>query len=213
MRMPKLDARLQAVAALFTPCDTGADIGADHGRLSCYLLAQNTCKRMIVTDISADSLSKAQQLLSRHGLENRAVFCVGDGFSPLPQTVECAVICGMGGRTMAGILNRAEGKLHKADLVLSSQTEIPLVRKTIQDIGYYVAAEKIAYDAGRYYIVMLAKHGHVQYQEKEIYLGPVLMKEKPEAWREYLNWRLGVVSQEQGHRKQLEWIREELECF
>ena len=26
MRMPQLDARLQAVAALFTPCETGADI-------------------------------------------------------------------------------------------------------------------------------------------------------------------------------------------
>ena len=61
--MPQLDARLQAVAALFTPCETGADIGADHGKLSCYLLAHNICKKMIVTDISAGSLSKAKQLL------------------------------------------------------------------------------------------------------------------------------------------------------
>ena len=111
---------------------------------------------------------------------------------------------------MAGILNNAEEKLHNANLVLSSQTDIPLVRKTIQDIGYHITAEKIAYDAGRYYIVILAKPGRVQYQEKEIYLGPVLIQEKPEAWKDYLNWRLGVVSQEQGHERQLEWIKEEL---
>ena len=212
MRMPQLDARLQAVAALFTPCETGADIGADHGRLSCYLLAQSICKIMIVTDISADSLAKAEQLLKKHDLDQRAVFYAGDGFDALPQPVDCAAICGMGGRTISAILKKAEGRLEKADLVLSGQTEIPLVRETIQDIGYHIAAEKIAYDAGRYYIIILAKHGAVQYGEKELYFGPVLMREKPDLWKDYLLWRLGVVGQEKGHEKQLEWIRGELKC-
>lgn len=212
MRMPQLDARLQAVAALFTPCETGADIGADHGKLSCHLLAQNICKKMIVTDISAESLSKAEKLLRKHGLEMRAEFCAGDGFSSLPQPVDCAAICGMGGRTISDILKNAKGKIFDADLVLSGQTEIPLIRETVQAIGYHISAEKIAYDAGRYYIIMLAKKGSIQYQEKEIYFGPVLIREKPVLWENYLKWRLGVVSQEKGHEKQLEWIKEELQC-
>ena len=212
MRMPQLDARLLAVAALFTPCETGADIGADHGRLSCYLLTQNICRKMIVTDISADSLSKAEQLLKRHDLDLRAAFYTGDGFDALPQAADCAAICGMGGRTISDILIKAGDKLGNADLVLSGQTEIPLIRKTDQDIGYYIFAEKIAYDAGRFYIIMLAKKGKVQYTEKEMYFGPVLMREKPDLWKEYLQWRLGVVGQEIGHEKQLEWIKEELQC-
>ena len=212
MRMPKLDARLQAVAALFTPCESGADIGADHGRLSCYLLAQDICKKMFVTDISAGSLKKAEQLLKRHDLDQRAVFCAGDGFDALPQPVDCAAICGMGGRTISAILKKAAGKIKNADLVVSGQTEIPLLRKTIQDIGYNIADERIAYDAGRYYIIILAKHGAAQYGEKELYFGPVLMRDKPDLWKEYLQWRLGVVGQEKGHEMQLEWIKEELEC-
>ena len=68
VRYPKLDERLQAVADLFTACDTGADIGADHGRLSCYLLHSQKCRRMVVADISADSLQQARRLLKLHAL-------------------------------------------------------------------------------------------------------------------------------------------------
>ena len=210
MRMPQPDARLQAVAALFTPCKLGADIGADHGRLSCFLLSENTCERMIVTDISADSLLKSKRLLRMHHMENRAVFCVGDGFSALPEPVNCAAICGMGGRTIVHILNSAREKLYNTDLVISSQTDIPIVRKTIQNIGYMITAEKIAFDAGRYYIIIKARKGEAVYNEKELYLGPYLIKEKPTFWREYLLWKLGVVAKEKGHEKQVEWIREEI---
>lgn len=37
MIAPKLDERLQAAADLVRPCDTAADIGCDHGKLSAYL--------------------------------------------------------------------------------------------------------------------------------------------------------------------------------
>ena len=59
MRIPHMDERLSAAADLFPACAYGADIGADHGRLSCYLLTKERCHRMCVADISADSLEKA----------------------------------------------------------------------------------------------------------------------------------------------------------
>ena len=210
VRYPQLDERLQAAADLFTACETGADIGADHGRLSCYLLRENICNRMIVADISAASLSKARGLLERCGLASRAVFRVADGLFALDHPAQCIAVCGMGGRLMAGILRAGKEKLQGAALVLSCHTEIPLVRKAIVEIGYHLAAERLVRCGGRFYIIMRAEPGTNQYSEKEIYLGPLLMRDCPPLWQDYLQWRKGVVGCERGHQTQLGWIMEEL---
>ena len=91
MRYPQLDERLQAAADLFSACDLGADIGADHGRLSCHLLHTNTCQRMIVADISDESLQKARNLLSLHCLDSRVEYRVADGLKALEgHKINCA---------------------------------------------------------------------------------------------------------------------------
>ena len=210
MRLPKLDERLQAAADLFTACDLGADIGADHGRLSCYLLGMNRCKRMIVSDISAPSLEKARQLLALHALADRADIRVSDGLDALNQKAGCAALCGMGGRLMADLLLRGKERLQGADLVLSCHTEITLVRRAVTEIGYHLCQERLTRAKGRYYIIMRAETGPCAYTEKELYLGPILMREKPALWQDYLRWRRDVVSYEVGHERQLAWIREEL---
>ncbi len=180
--MPGLDARLQTAADLFTACDLGADIGADHGRLSCYLLHHGVCGRMIVSDVSADSLMKARRLLALHGLDERADFRVADGLDALDTPVQCLAICGMGGRLMGEILLRGRQKLQGASLVLSCHTEIPLLRQILSEIGYHLSAERLVRAKGRYYVVMRAEPGEQTYSEKETYLGPVLMRERPDLW-------------------------------
>lgn len=211
VRIPQLDERLQAAADLFAACGVGADIGADHGRLSCYLLAHDKCQRMIVADISADSLAKARRLLALHHLEDRADFLVADGLSALHETVDCVAICGMGGRVMADILERGKERLHGAALVLSCHTEIPLLRAALVRLEYHLCAERLVRAKGRFYIVLRAEPGKTEYTDNELYLGPVLMREQPDFWWTYLHWRENVVSCEQGHETQLQWIREELQ--
>lgn len=211
MRYPQLDERLQAAADLFSACDLGADIGADHGRLSCHLLHTNTCQRMIVADISDDSLQKARNLLSLHRLDERADFRVADGLKALEgKKAACAAICGMGGALISKILLAGKAYLQGAALVICSHTDIPLVRKTLQEIGYHIANEKIVRAKGRFYIVLRAEAGKADYSEKELYLGPCLLQQQDDMLLRYLTWREGVVSCEIGHDLQLQWIREEI---
>lgn len=213
MRYPQLDERLQAAADLFSACELGADIGADHGRLSCFLLYTQKCSQMLISDISADSLQKARDLMHLHSLDDRADFCVADGLASLEKAngkVGCAAICGMGGALVSRILQKGQASLKGADLVLSSHTDIPMVRKTIVEIGYHIAAERIVRAKGRFYIVMRCEAGETEYSEKELYLGPCLLREKPDMLLKYLMWREGVVAREIGHEKQLAWIREEI---
>ena len=143
MRYPQLDERLQAAADLFSACEIGADIGADHGRLSCFLLYSGKCSRMLVSDISADSLQKARDLMQLHSLSDRTDFCVADGLASLKTAqgkVGCAAICGMGGALISRILHAGQNDLGDTSLVLSSHTDIPMVRQTLMEIGYHIVA-------------------------------------------------------------------------
>jgi len=167
---------------------------------------------MIVSDISKDSLQKSRNLLALHQLDERVYFRVADGlnaFEGFEPTF--AAICGMGGALTARILKAGQAYLGKAHLVLCSHTDIPLVRETLSEIGYHIDDERIVRAKGRFYIVMRAAPGLQHYQDKELYLGPILLKKPDEMLLKYLQWREGVVSCEQGHDRQLEWIREEID--
>ncbi len=211
MRLPQLDERLQKAANLFPACGYGADIGADHGRLSCFLLAQNRCERMCVSDLSASSLEKADRLLRMHGFSERADFCVGDGLSVLPHKADAIAVLGMGGKTIAHIIKDGREKLQGATLVLSAHTEVHLLRQSIMDIDYTIESEDIAYAGGRYYVIIRAVPGKCSYNEKEILVGPKLLEGKSEHYLRYLEWRKGVLSCENSEtgRMQYQMMEEE----
>lgn len=206
-----LDDRLSRAAALFPACAYGADIGADHGRLSCYLLLNDVCSRMCVADISAPSLEKAKELIARHGIGERADFCVGDGLSVLPQRADAVAVLGMGGHTLCNILRSGAEKLQGAALILSAHTDVQLLRKTLMDLDYRIDREEIAHAAGRFYVMLRAVPGRESMGERELLLGPRLMESAPEHYREYLAWRMGIASKkrtEEGQRER-NWFREE----
>jgi len=206
-----LDDRLSRAAALFPACAYGADIGADHGRLSCYLLLNGICERMCVADISAPSLQKARKLITGQGLEDRADFRVGNGLSVLPRRADAIAVLGMGGHTLCGILTDGANRLQGASLILSAHTDVQLLRKTLMDLNYRVDREEIAFAAGRFYVVLRAVPGRESMGERELLLGPRLMENAPEHYKEYLAWRMGIASKkrtEEGKREWT-WLKEE----
>lgn len=214
MLKPTLDPRLLTAADFFPYCEYGADIGADHGHLSCYLLSSQKCKNMIITDISDSSLDKARTLIRRHHLEERAQFHCGDGLKALPRPVDAIAICGMGGHTVAGILENGREFLENASLILSPQTEHTLVRTALYcKLNYHLKKEQILCAANRYYIMMLAEPGRADISEKELFIGPRLCETVSAEYLSYLQWRCDVVSREKHKEshKHLCWLKEEYE--
>lgn len=201
-----LDDRLSRAAALFPACAYGADIGADHGRLSCYLLLNGICQRMCVADISAPSLKKARELITGQGLEDRADFRVGDGLSVLPQRADAIAVLGMGGHTLCGILTAGADKLQGASLILSAHTDVHLLRKTLMELHYRIDREEIAFAAGRFYVVLRAIPGMESMGERELLLGLRLTESVPEHYREYLAWRMDIASKKRTEEGKREWI-------
>ena len=211
--MIPLDERLQTAAQLFPACAYGADIGADHGRLSCYLLESGKCQRMCVADISADSLRKAEALLAQKGLSERADILVGDGLTVLPRPAQAIAILGMGGYTIAGILENGRELLQGAALILSAHTEIPLIRKTVSSLGYRLEQEKIALAAGRFYVLMRAVPGREDYSDRQLALGPRLVEDCEAHYPEYLAWQMKITQPKRTEEasQTLQWLKEEQE--
>ena len=207
----QLDERLSCAAALFPACVYGADIGADHGRLSCYLLESGKCQRMCVSDISADSLKKARELLTQRGLLPRADLAVGDGLLTLPHPAQAIAILGMGGHTLAGILQTGKAALAGAQLILSPHTETALVRKTLSETDYRIEEEKIVRANGRLYTVLRAAPGTEPLSPRQCFLGPRLMESAEPLYPDYLTWQMGLAAVKRTDRGRQEylWLKEE----
>lgn len=188
-----LDERLSLAAALYEPCELGADIGTDHGLLPCHLLETGICQRMILADVSPKALWHAEAQVHAQHLEERAHLICADGLDALTEPCGCVSIMGMGGETIADILRRGRHKLHGAVLVLSAHTEQPLVRQAVAEIGYHLSREVLCKAAGRFYVFWRAEAGEAPLSEEAIRYGGPLWEEETPLLREYLAHRIAFT--------------------
>ena len=200
-RAPMLDGRLSTAMALAEGTQVFADIGADHGRLSAVLLLSGA-RRALVADVSAAALEKARRRLHALELDKLATFAVADGLTALdalerpPDTV---FVLGMGGETICGILQRGYARLQGAALILGAQTDLPMVRRTVCEVGYRIRRELIASAGGRDYVLMRctpALADEAAYTERECVLGPGLLMDPSPEWRRVLERRRRLLEQE-----------------
>lgn len=84
-----------------------ADIGCDHGYMTEYMLENGLCERAYISDISAQSLKKAEKLLARYIAEGKCIPVVADGLDGLPEPCDFVLIAGLGGEEIVRILGRA----------------------------------------------------------------------------------------------------------
>lgn len=226
MREILLDARLGALADLVGDARVVADIGADHGRLACVLLQSDARRRMIVADVSADSLDKARRLLAEQGLTERAVFCVADGLAALDEPVDAIVLAGMGTKTIRQILIDGAERIGNAQLILQPNLDAPKLRQFLAENGFSIMKERIAQVDRRYYVIIVAERGEMPpLTDRQCALGVVLPSERAPEYLHYLAWRAEVLTsvlrglgQKEGDRaerkradirRELAWIEEE----
>lgn len=188
-----LDPRLEAIAGMCGKCVEFADIGTDHGRLGAYMLQTGMCQRVQFTDISEPSLMKARRLLATLNIAHKADFLVGDGAAALSRTPDAAVIAGMGGETIAGIISRGRAFLADARLVMQPNVAQEDVRRQLCESGYKICDESIVRDGRRLYVIIAAEPGRMQLDDFRLAVGPVLMEKKPETLYDYAAFRLRVA--------------------
>lgn len=126
-----------------------ADIGCGDGQLTLALRARG--HSVVAVEKAAGAAMRAQ---ARVG-EVR----VGDGLQPLaPGEVDVAAVAGMGGETIAGILERSPDVVTSLQLlVLQPVQREQRLRDWLAASGYALAGESTAVERGRRYTVLVVR--------------------------------------------------------
>ena len=163
-RSVHLSPRLDAAVSLVNPCKTVADIGCDHGRVSAVLLQRHLCGRVIASDISNESLSKARNLIRYIGLGDYVSFRLGDGLSVLDES-ECdaVMILGMGGTLMVRLLDSCPVPLKGAGCVILQPMRAQAdIREYLHRNNYRITDDLIISEHRRFYQVLKAYPNHTR---------------------------------------------------
>lgn len=155
-----LSKRLSAIADLVPPGARIADIGSDHALLPAYLVSSGKSPSAVAGEVRDGPLKASAARIEAEGLADRVAVRKGDGLAVVePGEVDCVIIAGMGGALIASILEAgaAAGKLDGVrTLVLQPNVGEDVVRRWLLDDGWYLAAERLIEEDGRWYEIMTA---------------------------------------------------------
>lgn len=156
--------RLQLLFDEIENCEVFADVGCDHGYIAEAVLKSGKSEKVIISDISEKSLQKAKTLLCEK-YADRVKAVVADGFDGIDDKLDEALIAGMGGEEIAGILTRANNLPKR--LILSPQHNSDKVRIALLNLGYYIKKDT-SFTDGKLYYLIVAEKSEGQFAEKSI---------------------------------------------
>ncbi len=158
--MITLDKRLSAVAALVRRGSRLAVIGTDHAYLPAYLVHTGVCPSAVASDIGAGPLEAARHTVTTNGLTSEITLRLGDGLSTVSaEEVDDIAIAGMGGETIAAILEAAPFvKDRRLRLILQPMTRAEDLRRWLLHNGFSVLEEHLIRDGRHLYPVLAAEY-------------------------------------------------------
>lgn len=160
--------RLEKIFALIPSCEIFADIGCDHGYIAEAMLKSGKAKKVIIADISAKCLQKAEQLLEKSITDGKCISVVSNGFENVPNC-DCALIAGMGGEEICDIISKAKNLPNS--LLLQPMKNCDKVRLCAVKSGYKLQKDFTFKSAGKFYDLMLLVRGKDALTDEEIEFG------------------------------------------
>ena len=158
-----MDKRLLKIAEITGCVNTVMDIGTDHGYLPVYLIENKKAQSAIVSDVSLESLNKANRLIHSLGLSDKIESREGGGFSILhdKDEIDVAIIAGMGGNLIASILEDADSLIRQKNirLILQPMQNPEVLRKYLLNHNYYIKSENLVQDDRFIYQIIEALPG------------------------------------------------------
>ena len=177
-----LSPRLARIAAYVLPGETVADVGTDHAYIPIWLLQTGVSARAFATDIRPGPLQNARCGAEKAGVAGALTLYLCDGLALCPPAeIDTVILAGMGGETMARILDAAPWAKEKR-LILQPQTRTAALRRYLAQNGLAVLDAALVYDTGRIYLVWLAAKGRM---EDGGSVDPVLLRKRDPLLKAY----------------------------
>ena len=155
-----LNARLLSAAEFVRQNATFADIGTDHAYLPLFLLDEGRIRFAYCCDINEGPLASAKKNAEERDRLTETDFILTDGAAVLDGNgITDYAICGMGGELIADIIDRAPHLKDKdINLILQPMTRQEKLRKYLASAGFEITHESYSFDAGKYYVCLLATY-------------------------------------------------------
>ncbi len=187
--------RLECIKSMVSKCGVAADIGTDHGYVAEMLLRDNTCEKVIATDLNEGPLNRAIEYLTSADLESRCDFRLGSGLTVLNENeADALIIAGMGGELIADIIETSKNiALRSSQLILQPMTTADRLRRYLYENGFRIIDENIVKELHHYYFIIKAESGNAGV-ENEIYyeISKILLDKKEPLMTEYLKKILDI---------------------
>ena len=137
-----------------------ADVGTDHAYLPVWLLQNGRIPSAIASDVREGPLSRARATARACGCFERMSFRLCDGLSGIaPEEVDALVIAGMGGETIANILEAAPWVKEKDfPIILQPMSTQAELRGWLWRNGFLCLREKTVFEGETLYSIILARH-------------------------------------------------------
>lgn len=156
----ELTPRLQSVADQVPQSAVFADIGTDHAYLPTWLLLNGRIERAIAADLREGPLNRARETAEHYGVAGAVSFRLCDGLVDIePHEVDTVAIAGMGGETIAAILEAAPWTKEGTLLLLQPMTSFSDLRLWLQQNGYSIEKETITKEGKRLYSCLTVRGG------------------------------------------------------
>ncbi|MCL2171696.1 MAG: class I SAM-dependent methyltransferase [Defluviitaleaceae bacterium] len=184
----RLSSRLQAIADMVRH-DSLVDIGADHGYLPIFLAKAGLISRGLATDIAVGPVARGLANVAAHGVADIVKVRQGAGLDGVnPDFYATCTITGMGGIEICDILHKnLPIARFFAQLILSPQRDIPMVRRFLHNNGFFITNELMIIDTDKYYNILDCVPGEpLAYSEHEYAFGRQLIAKKCKIFGQFL---------------------------
>ena len=197
MNIQQLSKRLETVVSYIPKQSKIADIGSDHAYLPCYAVNKGIASSAIAGEVVKGPYLSAKKQVEDAQLTQEVEVRLGNGLEVIaPGEVECITIAGMGGTLIASILDAGKDKLtNEPRLILQPNVSAKSIRTWLMDNEWDLIGEEILEEDDKLYEILIAERGNPKNHyskeiEKELLLGPFLMKEKNAAFIKKWNQEL-----------------------
>ena len=186
--MIKLSKRLEAISSLVPVNAKVIDVGCDHALLDIYLYQNKISNKIIAADVNQNALNNAKDNIKKAKLEKIIEARLGNGIDTLKEDddIDTIIMAGMGAHTIIGILKNNYQKLKNINnIIIQSNTKLLFLRKEMMKLNYKIDNELIVLDNKKTYIIIKYIRGRQKYNKKELYFGPILLKDNSRLFQEY----------------------------
>lgn len=184
----KISNRLLKIADMVDENSNIIDVGCDHALLDIYLSFNGLNGKIIASDITEGAVKQAKKNVSLYNANNVDVR-IGDGLNTVKKTdnINTVIMSGLGNQKIVNILKENTNILKKVNtIIIQSNTGYSTIRKELNDMGYYIIDEALVKERDIIYVIIKFKKGKIIHSKKELYFGPVLLKNKNKLFKELI---------------------------